>query len=147
MVLALRLALMIVIRDFVVCAGSTRFRQCGKSQGVVSSSKSSALASRVALNCGRTFIVDNPLTPTKLYEMLDIFCVGTHMCYKYHEDKKRRKSTSTLPLRRGPASASPPLRSGPGRRFRLRWRLCRRTARKAAARPMALPSMCQAFSV
>lgn len=27
--------------------------------------------------------------------MLDIFCVGTHMCYKYHEDKKRVSHVST----------------------------------------------------
>ncbi|XP_075538701.1 uncharacterized protein LOC142573071 isoform X2 [Dermacentor variabilis] len=60
-----------------------KFAVCGKRPGVVTASRSAALASKILQNCGLKFARRFTLSPPAMIKIAEKLCLGYRLCYAY----------------------------------------------------------------
>ncbi|XP_050043049.1 uncharacterized protein [Dermacentor andersoni] len=60
-----------------------KFAVCGKSRGVVTASRSAALATKILQKCGLKFARRFTLSPPAIIKIAEKLCLGYRLCYAY----------------------------------------------------------------
>ncbi|XP_075726939.1 uncharacterized protein LOC142768780 isoform X2 [Rhipicephalus microplus] len=70
-----------------------KFAVCGKSRGIVTASRSAALATKIMQKCGMKFARSFRVPAPVLMKLAEKICIGIRLCYAYASTRAKNSTT------------------------------------------------------